>query len=92
VLTVAAILSKYHHHLTLIIINLLIVPVIFKDGDTKAEYGQLFPHGNKEDEDLQHKGQADCGSNETKAKVRAIILELCATISTRRRSFSITCG
>ncbi len=44
------------------------------------EYGQLFPHDNKEDEDLQHEGQGGSGSNQTKAKVCAMFLKLYATM------------
>jgi hypothetical protein len=69
-----------HPHLTFIIINLLFVPVIFKRGEAKVDDGQLFPHDNKEDENLQLKGQGGSGSNQTKLKVRALFLKLCTTM------------
>jgi len=40
-----------------------------------VEYGQLIPHDNNEDEDLQLKGRGCGGSNQTKKKVRAIFLK-----------------
>ncbi len=46
------------------------------------DYGKLFPHGNKEDEDLRLKGRGGCGSgNHTKkTKVSALFLELFTTM------------
>jgi hypothetical protein len=69
-----------HHHLTYVIIKLLFVHVIFNGAEVKVEYGQFFPHDNKEDEDLQLEGQGGGRSNQTKTKVRAIFLKLYATM------------
>ncbi len=46
----------------------------------KVEYGQLFPHDNKEDENLQLEGQGGSRSNQTKTKVGAMFLKLYATM------------
>jgi hypothetical protein len=58
------------------------VPVIiFKGGKEKVDDGQLFPHGNKKDDNLQLKGQGGGGSsNQNKTKVRAMFLELNPTM------------
>ncbi len=46
----------------------------------KVEFGQFFPHDDKEDEDLQLEGQGGDGNNQTKTQVRAMFLKLYATM------------
>jgi hypothetical protein len=64
------------------IINVLFVPVvIFKGSEAKVDDGQLFPHGNKEDEDLQPKVQGGGGSNQTMMKVCAFFLKILSCLT-----------
>jgi hypothetical protein len=66
------------HNLTFI--YTFVAVIIFKGG--KAKVGKLFPHGNKDDENLQLKGLGGGGSgNQTKkTMVCALLLELFITM------------
>ncbi len=81
-----SILSPSHIHYY----QFTFVPVIiFKGGKAKVDYGQLFPHGNKDDEDLQLEGQGGCGSNQTKTKVHECFSCSTPPCPTQRRSWRL---
>jgi len=68
-----------YHNLTFI--YTFVAVIIFKGG--KAKVGKLFPHDNKEDEDLQQlevQGGGGSSNQTKKTKVRALFLELFTTM------------
>jgi hypothetical protein len=72
-------LKVSYHNLTFIYTYVAVI--IFKGG--KAKVGKLFPHDNKEDEDLQQlevQGGGGSSNQTKKTKVRALFLELFTTM------------